>query len=341
MGVGVAAAFGTLDDDVERAASYVTLQALSGLRATLDGGVTTVRDAAGADAGLRRALEEGLIPGPRLLVSLSQLSPSAGPYDGRTVSGHDSWIARPGIPSPVADGVDGVRAKVREYVQAGADVIKIFASGHFVMPRDGARRPMFNDDELAAIVDEAMRQRVKVMAHAHGSEAAASAARAGVASIEHGFFLDDVALDAMQQAGTVFVPTLLASAGILERSDDAGRERAEALVAGHRAAVRGARERGISVAMGTDCPVVDHGRNAEELALLVASGYSPLEAITAATSVGARLLGLEAEIGRVAVGLRADLLIVDGGADLDVADFRARLRHVIQGGHRVGPDITG
>ena len=333
-----AEAFGTLDEDVERAASYVTLQALAGLRATLDAGVTTVRDAAGADAGLRRAVAEGLIPGPRLLISLMQLSPSAGPYDARTVSGHDSWIARPGIPFPVADGVDGVRAKVREFVQAGADVIKIFASGHFSMARDGARRPMFTDDEVRAIVDEAARQRVKVMAHAHGAEAAAAAARAGVASIEHGFFLDGDALDAMAVEGTVFVPTLCASAGVLERSPDAERERMEAVVAGHRAAVRDARRRGIPIAMGTDCPVVAHGRNAEELRLLVESGLTPLEAIAAATSVGARLLGLDDEIGQVTVGRRADLLVVDGG--VDVVDLTSRLRHVIQGGRRVGPSVA-
>jgi imidazolonepropionase-like amidohydrolase len=330
-----AEAFGTLDDDVERAASYVTLQAIAGLRATLDAGVTTVRDAAGADAGLRRAVAEGLVPGPRLLVSLAQLSPSAGPYDGRTVSGHDTWVARPGIPSPVADGADGVRAKVREYVQAGADVIKIFASGHFSMPRDGARRSMFTDDELRAIVDEATRQGVKVMAHAHGTEAAASAARAGVASIEHGFFLEAPALDAMADAGTVFVPTLCASAGVLERADDTDRARVEAMVSGHREAVREARRRGITIARGTDCPVVAHGRNAEELALLVECGLSPIEAITAATSVNARLLGLEDEIGRLAVGHRADVLVVAG--TVDVSDFRGRLRHIIQGGQRVGP----
>lgn len=330
-------AFGTLDEEVEKAASYHTLRALAGLRATLEGGVTTVRDAAGADAGLRRAIAEGLVPGPRLLLSLSQLSPSAGPYDGRTVSGLDTWVPRPGIPSPVADGVDGVRAKVREYVQAGADVIKIFASGHFSMPRDGARRPMFTDDELQAIVDEATRQGVKVMAHAHGSKAAASAARAGVASIEHGFFLDDDALDAMAGAGTVFVPTLCASAGILERAEEAEREGIEAIVRGHRDAVREARRRGIAIAMGTDCPVIAHGRNAEELALLVECGLSPLEAIAAATSVSARLLGLEDEIGRITVGHRADVLVVDGGVDIDA--FRSRLRHVIQGGRKVGPSV--
>jgi len=331
-------ASGTLDADVERSSSYVTLQALAGLRATLDAGVTTVRDAAGADAGLRRALEDGLISGPRLQVSLLQLSPSAGPYDARTPSGLDTWVHRPGLPSPVADGPEGVRMKVREFVQAGADVIKIFASGHFAMPRDGAKRTMFTHDELAAIVDEAARQGVRVMAHAHGDVPAAAAARAGVASIEHGFFVGPGALDAMQAAGTVFVPTLLASAGTAEHAtEDAEHEAAAALVEAHRGAVREAHRRGIPIAMGTDCPVTPHGRNAEELELLVASGLTPSEALAAGTSVAARLLGLEGEIGRVAVGLRADLLVVAGDPG-DVSGFRGRLRQVVQRGVRVGPE---
>lgn len=328
-------AFGGLDADVARPASYVTIQALAGLRATLEAGITTVRDAAGADAGLRRGVGERLIAGPRLLVSLSQISPSAGPYDARTPSGLDTWVARPGIPSPVADGPDALRAKVREYVQAGADVIKVFASGHFSMPRDGARRSMFTDDELAAIVDEANRQRVRVMAHAHGDDAAAAAARAGVASIEHGFFLDDPGIDAMAAAGTVFVPTLLASAGLAgTAADETEAERLAAVVDTHRAAVHKAHMRGIPIAMGTDCPVTPHGRNAEELELLVACGLAPSEALAAGTSVAARLLGLESEIGRIAAGMAADLLVVAGDPG-DLSGFRDRLRHVFQRGEAV------
>ncbi|HEX2626834.1 MAG TPA: amidohydrolase family protein [Candidatus Limnocylindrales bacterium] len=326
----------TLDDDVERSPTFVAYEALAGLRATLDAGVTTVRDAAGADAGIRRAVAEGLIPGPRLLISLIQLSPSAGPYDGRSPSGFDTWIPRPGIPSPVADGADELRTKVRELAQAGADVVKIFASGHFAMPRDGALRSMFTDAELAAIVDEANHQGIRVMAHAHGPVPAAAAARAGVASIEHGFFLDDVALTAMRDAGTVFVPTLLASAGVLEAFEGTSAERAEATVRAHRAAVRAAHAMGITIALGTDCPVTPHGRNAEELQLLVECGLSPWEALAAGTSVAARLLDLDAEIGRVTPGHRADLLVVRG--DLaDVSFFRSRLEGVYQGGVRVGP----
>lgn len=330
-------AFGTLDDEVSRAPSYVAYQAIAGLRATLNAGVTTVRDAAGADAGMRRAVAEGLIAGPRLVVSLMQLSPSAGPYDSRTESGLDTWVNRPGIPSPIADGADAVRRKVRDYVRAGADVIKIFASGHFAMPRDGALRPMFTDAELAAIVDEAGRQGVRVMAHAHGPVPAAAAARAGVASVEHGFYLDEFALDAMSAAGTFFVPTLLASTGIREMAaDEDAKARADDILRAHRDAVRAAHARNIPIAMGTDCPVVAHGRNAEELRLLMACGLSSWDALAAATSVAARLLALDHELGRIAPGYRADLLVVRGELE-DLSEFGTRLADVYQDGVRVGP----
>ena len=326
-----------LEEEISRTPTYDALRAIAGLHATLAAGVTTVRDAAGADAGLRRAIEEGLILGPRLLISLMQLSPSAGPYDMRTPSGLDLWTERPGIPRPLADGADAVRAKVREFVQAGADVIKIFATGNFAMPRDGARRQLFGDDELLAIVDEAGAQGVRVMAHAHGAAGAAAAARAGVASIEHGFFLDDAALEAMLEHGTAFVPTLLASAGLLEASATATEEEAtriRSVVEGHRAVVRDAHRRGVTIAMGTDCPEVAHGRNLEELVLLAECGLTGQEALLAATSTAARLLGLEGEIGTVERGKRADLVVVVGDA-LEIATLAQRIDSVYTSGVRV------
>jgi len=122
---------------------YLAMQAVPQLAATLAAGVTTVRDAAGSDAGLKRALAEGLITGPRLLVSLVQISPSGGPNDARTLSGAELRLERPGIPNPVADGPDALRVKVREFVAAGADVIKVFATWHMAAERDGARRRTF------------------------------------------------------------------------------------------------------------------------------------------------------------------------------------------------------
>lgn len=317
----------TFEQGLAKTPSRIAFAAIANLRATLAGGVTTVRDAAFADAGYREAIEAGDVLGPRLLVSLVQLSPSAGPYDLRTKSGHDAWIQRQGLPLPVADGPDGVRAKVREAVALGADVIKIFATGPSSMARGGAHRTLFTDEELAAVVDEAARQGVKVMAHAHGARGGEAAARAGVASIEHGLFLDDAALDAMATRRTTLVPTLLAS--------EADSDRAEA----HRDVVRKAKAKGVAIAMGTDCPIAPHGSNLRELELLTASGLTPTEALVAATSSAARLLGLENEIGRIAPGLQADLIVVDGDP-LDVSALPDRVREVYQRGRRVIPDAV-
>jgi imidazolonepropionase-like amidohydrolase len=332
-------AIGTLrgtDDAALVTATYLAFEAARNLRATLDAGFTTVRDAAFADSGLRNAVADGLVEGPRLLVSLVQMSPSAGPYDHRTPSGYTGSIPTPGIPDPVADGPDGVRAKVRELVHSGADVIKVFATGHFSMARDGARRSLYTGDELRAITDEAARQGVRVMAHAHGADGAAAAARAGVASIEHGFYLDDDALAQMALAGVVLVPTLLASAGMVEDADDAGRPAAESLAAAHRAVVTRARELGVEVALGTDCPMRPHGRNGEELGLLVQAGMAPVEAFRAATSVAARLLGLEHEVGAIRPGLAADLLVIEG-EELATDGLAERIVAVYRSGRHVGP----
>ena len=326
-----------LDESVELTSTYRALSSVATLRATLNVGITTVRDAGGADAGHRDAVADGLVPGPRLLVSLMQLSPSAGPYDDRSRSGLRPWVSTAAIPHPVADGPEALRSKVREYARAGADAIKIFATGNFSMPRDGARRALFSDEELVAIVEEATRQGLRVMAHAHGATGAAAAARAGVASIEHGFYLDDDAIDVMAEHGTYFVPTLLAGVGALEAAtDDHARGRLAQIISGHRDVVRTAHRRGVRIAMGTDCPMTPHGRNLEELELLVECGLSPLDALKAATSTAATLLGLEDEIGVIDAGFRADLIVVDGDPR-DVRGLATRVRDVYRDGDRVGP----
>ena len=311
-----------LEASAARSPSRNAFASIANLQATLDGGITTVRDAAGADAGYRDAIAAGEVRGPRLLVSLIQLSPSAGPYDGRTPSGFDTWLDVPGLPKPVADGEDGLRAKVREVAQLGGDIVKIFATGHAAMPRDGARRAMFTDAELRAIVEEAGLRGMGVMAHAHGGAGAAAAARAGATSIEHGFFLDDAAIDAIAEAGAWLVPTLLASLGTPETH------------AVHRAAVGKAHRRGVKIAMGTDCPVQPHGTNLRELELLTACGLSPTEALLAGTSLAAHLLGLESEIGRIEAGYAADL-VVAAGDPLDLVGLPARVRRVYRDGRLV------
>jgi imidazolonepropionase-like amidohydrolase len=325
----------SFEDQLTEAPSLALLRALPGLRATLASGVTTVRDAAYADAGLKRAIDLGLVDGPRLYVSLIQICPSGGPNDWRSPSGQPFTLPNPAIPSPVAEGVDGLRSKVRELVYFGADVIKVFATANLAAPRDGARRVLYRDEELRAIVTEAQALGVRVMAHAHGAEGVKAAVRAGVDSIEHAFFLDDEAIALMAEARTTLVPTLFAGLELVEaataKDDVHERRRLEALVREHRDAVGRAFAAGVPIAMGTDTTNASAGRKLEELGLLVESGLPPVEALRSATLRAAQLLGLAEEIGGVQPGMRADLVVVEGDP-LAFGDLGSRIRTVMKDG---------
>jgi imidazolonepropionase-like amidohydrolase len=182
------------------------------LRTTLALGITTVRDASGADAGLKLAVEEGTLVGPRMRISVQMLSMTGGHADAWLPSGAlASWsVEYPGMPSGVCDGVDGVSAKVREVIRAGADVIKIASSGGFLSPSDDPRLPNFSQAEVDAIVATAADLGCWVMSHAHGAEGIKRAVRAGVRSIDHGTFLDEEGAAMMTERGTWLVPTLTA-----------------------------------------------------------------------------------------------------------------------------------
>ncbi|MDQ0377450.1 amidohydrolase family protein [Amycolatopsis thermophila] len=297
-----------------------TLAAVPVLRALLHAGVTTVRDAWGADAGLRMAVARGWIDGPELLISLRQLSATGGIGDHWDAT--DGALERfddPSMPSPVFDGPDAARAAVRRMVRAGTDWIKVAVSGSLKRgPR--AHDVQVTDAELAALVDEAGRQGGRwVMAHAHGARSAESAAVAGVRSVEHGTFLDSAAVSAMAAGGTWYVPTLSVTRG-------------SGVAEAHTSSVRLALEAGIPIAAGSDA-VSGYDRVLDEVGLLAAAGLGPLDAVRAATSAGARLLGLD-DRGSVAAGLRADLVLLDG-TDLEVADLAGRVRAVWRGGRRV------
>lgn len=309
-------------------------RATANLRRYLAIGITTVRDAGGLVPIARDAALAELRCEPRVLTSLLQLSPPDGPYGGMEEDDL-AELRSHGIPNPVASGAEGLRAKVGQYVDAGAEVIKIFATGHFAMENDGARRSMFSPAELSAIVAEAARRGVRVMAHAHGAEGARAAAEAGVTSIEHGFYLDAPALEAMREHEVVFVPTLLASAALSEESAKLSAEQLDSVRRQHRAAVSAAHRAGVRIAMGTDCPMAPHGSNLEELRLLQACGLSAADALRAATSVAADLLGTE-DGGRIEVGARADLVLVRGDA-LDFGSLEERVERVYLNGSEVPP----
>ncbi|HEX6399912.1 MAG TPA: amidohydrolase family protein, partial [Actinomycetota bacterium] len=266
-------------------------RAAENLRRTLACGITTVRDAAGADAGMRLAVQEGSLVGPRMQISVTMLSMTGGHNDPWLPSGATSPWGQPypGMPDGVCDGVDGVAAKVREVVRAGADVIKIASSGGFLSPGDDPRQPNFSEAEVESIVRTAADLGRWVMSHAHGAEGIKRAVRAGVRSIDHGTFLDDEGIDLMLRRGTWLVPTLTAgdtTDAIADNPQVAAPVRAKMRALGRPEldAFRRAAEAGVKVAMGTDCPVAPHGTNLRELELMAANGFTPEQALVAATS---------------------------------------------------------
>ncbi len=298
------------------------------LRRTLEAGLTSVRDAGGADAGVRQAVETGVIAGPRLQISVAALTITGGHGDGWMLSGgeYDMFRAYPGLPDGKADGVEEVRKKVREMLRAGADIIKICATGGVLSPTDHPEFTQYSPEELDVIVREASYRRgVKVMAHAQGVEGIKNAVRAGIYSIEHGIYLDDEAIDLMLEHDTFLVPTLLAPVAVIESGKeggmpDYGLRKAREVMEIHSDSIARAHKAGVKIAMGTDAGVMPHGTNLRELGLMVNIGMTPMEAIVATTRVAAECLGWHERVGTVEAGKLADLVIA---AKDPLADIRS------------------
>ena len=293
------------------------------LRQTLDSGYTTVRDAAGLDAGFRQAVDEGLIPGPRLQVALSIISPTGGIGDRRSPSGYEQPAPPdPSLPSGVADGPDAMRAKVREVVLAGADVIKIATTGGAASRADFRPKDMLmTREEIDALVDEAHTRRRRVMCHALGGPGLRAAVEAGVDSIEHGAYLDEDAdlLSTMRDKEIYLVPTLSVYLYHAKHGTPHGRARATSLRDHHVRSIGLAIDAGVKVVAGTDAGGWVHGNNAQEISCLVDAGMSPMEALVAATGHAAACLGLDSDVGTVEPGKKADLVLVQGDPLRDVS----------------------
>ena len=321
------------------------------LRRTLDAGITTVRDAGGADLGLKRALEMGLIEGPRMQISITPLSITGGHLDFWLPSGQELGLftPHPGLPSGICDGVDEVRKKVREVLRAGAEVIKVCSTGGVLSPTDHPEFTQFSPEELAVMVQEgAFRRGVKVMAHAQGAEGIKNAVRAGIHSIEHGIYLDDEAIELMLARGTFLVPTLLAPQAVIEQAEQTGmisewalRKSKEVLQA-HRDSIRHAHKAGVKIAMGTDAGVMPHGTNLRELGLMCDhAGMSPMESLVATTRVAAECLGWQDRVGTLAAGKLADVTVTAIDPLVDIhALTPATIRLVVQGGRVVKAAAT-
>jgi imidazolonepropionase-like amidohydrolase len=312
------------------------------LRQTLDLGITTVRDAWGADAGVKAAVERGMIPGPRMRITISMVAQTGGHADPWSLCGGALPLLpeHPGRPSGVVDGPENLRRVVRELVRAGADGIKVAASGGVLSLNTDPHLPQLGEDELTAIVDEAAAAGRWVMAHCHAAAGARNAVLAGVRSIDHGSYLDDEVVAMMAERGTWLVPTLLAAQGVIDSAADGNPlppgvlEKAEEATAHAKDAFRLAVDAGVPVAMGTDCPVSPHGTNLREIQLMSDAGLGPARALHAATLSAAALLRLDNELGSIEPGKRADVVVV-AGDPLDLRDYASRIEQVWKDGVRV------
>jgi imidazolonepropionase-like amidohydrolase len=290
------------------------------LEATLSAGITTVRDAGGADLGIKTAVEKGLIRGPRMQISIKMISQTGGHGDEWMASGATVpfFIDYPGSPPAIVDGPEEMRRKVRELIRDGADVIKVATSGGVLSPRDDPRHAHFTEDELSMLVREAASAGRWVMAHAQGSEGIKRAIRAGIRSIDHGVYLDEEAISLMLEHGTFLVPTLVAPTGVLTAAEngaqipEASLKKALETIDIHRESIRQAIDAGAKVAMGTDSGVTPHGENLRELELMADLGMRPEQVLTATTLTAAELMGLEQELGSLEQGKLADIVVVEG-----------------------------
>ncbi len=320
------------------------LQAIPRMRATLEAGITTVRDAAGSPAGLKIAVERGIVAGPRMQIAVSMISQTGGHGDGFYPCCVDIGFFGMrfyDVPSGVSDGIDEVRKATRKILQAGADWIKMATTGGVLSTSDAPTSSQLTVEEIATAVYEAAAQEKRCMAHAQGSQGIKNALLGGVASIEHGVYLNDELIDLMLEKDVYLVPTLLAPLAVVEFAKEHPdilpplmAAKATRVIEAHRQSFRRAVEAGVKVAMGTDAGVGKHGENGRELVLMVENGMTPMQAIVASTANAARLLHLDKHVGTLEVGKLADVVIVDGDIVGDIRKIAdpTNVKLVLKGG---------
>jgi len=302
----------------------VIIKAIKHLEEYINAGFTTLRDMGGInyfDIALKLAIERGLIVGPRLFTSGLVIGETGGHVDFYMPWGFSVNLGL----SRIADGVDEVLKATREQIRAGADWVKICTTGGVMSPADDPRYSQLSIEEITTVVEEAKSKGRKVAAHAQGTQGIKNAIIGGVASIEHGIYLDDEAIEMMLEKGVYLVPTLVAPYNIIKYGVKAGIpeyavKKAEQVFKIHRKSFKKAYEAGVRIAMGTDAgtPFNYHGNNALELQLMVENGMKPIEAIIAATSSAAELLGIADKLGTIEKGKIADIIVVDGNPVKDI-----------------------
>lgn len=314
---------------------------------TLAAGVTTVRDCGHTPVGVRMAAEAGYFPAPRMELAISILTQTGGHGDDLMPCGSRvGLVSAIDLPHGVVDGVDGMRHKVRQVLQAGADWIKLCTSGGVLSAGDLPEHPQFSVDEIRVAVEEAAAVGKRVAAHAMSAAGIRNALVAGVTTIEHGCLLDEACIALMKEKGAYLVPTLVAPKDVIEGAKSSGGlpqqmlAKAERVSGLHRKAVTAAIGAGVKVAMGTDAAVGPHGGNLRELGEMVRCGMTPMQAIEASTRVPAELLRRGDTLGTLATGKIADVVVVRGDplADIDSLADPAHIRLVVKDG-RVAYDF--
>ncbi len=316
--------------------AYRAIYASVNARQTLEAGVTTIRDletegAMYADVALRDAINNGVVPGPRMQASTRSLG---------ITGGYSPYGFSPEVPmiygAQIADGVEGVRLAAREQIKYGADVIKIYIDhrrGRSLVGDSLTGFPTFTLEETKAIVEEAAKVGIKVAAHAYTSVAAQTAINAGCASIEHGLYLDEETFRLMVQKGCYWVPTMIAYLRGLENPNatPAARKMTEGTTQRHKATFqRALKIPGLKIAFGSDLTGA-HGTNARELEVMVRYGMAPLGALKSATVVAADLLGWQNRIGSIEPGKLADIIAVSGNPLVDITELQ-RVKFVMKDG---------
>ncbi|WP_037361750.1 metal-dependent hydrolase family protein [Amycolatopsis orientalis] len=307
---------------VADAGSYAAYKTAQRLRATLDAGITTIRDLGGLDHGAQRALDEGLLAGPRARIAVAVLSPTGGHADLTLPNGRAMPLAEPsGL--GVVDTDEDVVTVVRRLIRSGADVIKVCTTGGVSSPTDQPDDLGIPERQIALIREELDRHSRprQIAAHAQGSAGILAAIRGGVDSVEHGYEINDEGIDLMLEKGTWLVPTLSAALRVPDPAlvPPYLYEKKVRWSAKARENVAKAFAAGVKVALGTDVGVCPHGRNLLELAHMVELGMSPSDAIVAGTANAARLLGLADDLGTLEAGKLADLVAVSGDPLKDIS----------------------
>jgi imidazolonepropionase-like amidohydrolase len=310
-------------------------------KATLEAGITTVRDVGSSDyisLGLRNAINAGVIPGPRMLVSNYAIGSTGGHADQDPVP--PQRIAVEGPLQGVCNGPAECRAAVRYQIKYGADVIKFMPSGGVLSLSDPVDAPELSQEEMNAIVSEAHAWGRKVAAHCHGDTAAKMAIAAGVDSIEHGSFLKDDTLQEMKKKHVYLVATLFAGAWVGEHADEfpaAIAVKARAAAAASQTMFQHAAKIGVPLAMGTDAGVEPHGLNGREFSLMTKNGLPPAQALMAGTAGGADLLGVADKTGTLVAGKSADIIAVSGNPLSDMKTVEHPVLVMKEGTVYVGP----